>query len=567
VRGEAIRSGAAGTELVAVASVRDVQALERARRAYRRHAWREAYDWFAEAASRATLELVDLECYARAAALAGADDDFLQLLGRASRKWARESNLARATECACHLALQLALRGEWGAATGWQRRAHQWTDRVDGEVPARGLLLGMDAIQLLNTGDFGSAHRLFTEAVAIAERCADADGAALASLGAGQALIAMGEIAEGMRCLDEVMVTVTAGEVDPLITGLVYCAVIAACQDGYDARRASEWTRALTRWCDSQPELVPFRGQCLIHRAQVMQLRGHWSDAMEQLDYASARLSEPPGHPAIGAAHYEQAELCRLRGEFAQAESAYRSASSFGHEVQPGLALLRLAQGNVGQARTGINRALAENTAGPARPRLLAAAVEVSLADGDVDTAWAQAGELSDFAAGRDSLLLTAMSAEASGSVLVARGRATEALPLLRRAWSAWHELDAPYHAARVRALVGRACLEIADIDAARMEFEAARSVFERLGARPDLQQLRNWSHAADATTAPPGGLTRREVEILREIASGKTNRGIAIELFLSEKTVARHVSNIFAKLGVPSRAAATAYAYEHDVL
>jgi DNA-binding CsgD family transcriptional regulator len=567
VRGETIRSGAAGGELVAVASVRDVRALERARRAYRRHAWREAYDRFAEAASQAAVELADLECYARAAALAGADDDFLELLGRASREWARESNPARAAECACHLAIQLALRGEWGAATGWQRRAHQWTDQVAAEVPARGLLLGMDGIQLLNTGDVGSAYRLFTEAVAIAERCADANGAALASLGAGQALIAMGEIAEGLKYLDELMVAVTAGEVDPLITGLMYCAVIAACQDGYDARRASEWTRALTRWCDSQPELVPFRGQCLIHRAQVMQLRGHWADAMEQLDYASVRLSEPPGHPAIGAAHYEQAELRRLRGEFAEAESAYQLANSFGQEVQPGLALLRLAQGHLGQARNGINRALAEIAVGPARPRLLAAAVEVSLAAGDLETARAQASELSDFAAGRDSLLLTAMSAQASGSVLIASARAAEALPLLRRAWNGWHELDAPYHAARVRALVGRACLEIADLDAARMEFEAARSVFERLGARPDLQQLQGWSNAADTSRAPPGGLTRREVEILREIASGKTNRAIAIELFLSEKTVARHVSNIFAKLGVPSRAAATAYAYQHNVL
>jgi DNA-binding CsgD family transcriptional regulator len=312
---------------------------------------------------------------------------------------------------------------------------------------------------------------------------------------------------------------------------------------------------------------VPYRGQCLVHRAQIMQLRGHWPDAMEQISRACERLSQPPVHPAVGAAHYEQAELRRLRGEFALAEAAYELASSFGHEVQPGLALLRLAQGRPDQARSGIDRALKEAAGGVSRPRLLAAAVEADLAVDDLEAARAHAEELATFAAGRDSLLLTAMSAQAGGSVLLAAGRPADALPLLRRAWNAWHAVDAPYCAARVRVLVGRACTEMADADAARMEFEAARSIFEQLGAHADLQQLRAWSGAVTAVTATPAGLTQREIEVLRQVASGKTNRAVAIDLFLSEKTVARHISNIFAKLGVSSRSAATAYAYEHDLV
>jgi DNA-binding CsgD family transcriptional regulator len=545
---------------------RRLQALDQARQAYARRGWREAHDRFAAANALAPLGPDDLERYARTAVLTGDDEEYVDLLARTSQLWANQSDPARAAECACYLAMNLSFRGEWSAATGWLRRAQEYVDVVGGECPAASLLLGMTAIQLLTAGDATAARPLFEDALAVARRCGDADASAMASLGIGQSLVSMGQVAQGLSCLDEVMVAVVAEELNPIVTGIVYCAVIGNCHEGYDARRAAEWTRALTRWCDAQPDLVPFRGQCLVHRAQIMQLEGRWPDAMEQIRQAREQLSRPPGSPAIGAAHYEQAELHRLRGEFDRAEKAYELAGGFGHETQPGRALLRLAQGRLDQAGTGIARALAE-TDGPLRPRLLAAGVEVALAADDVPTARSYADELAQFAAGRDSLQLTAMSAQASGWLLMASGQAGRALPVLRRAWAAWQELDAPYFAARVRAVLGRACRELGDLDAARTEFDAARAVFERLGAQPDLQRLREWGARAGSVTPNPSGLSDREVEVLRQVASGKTNRAIAAELVLSEKTVARHISNVFSKLGVSSRTAATAYAYEHDLV
>jgi DNA-binding CsgD family transcriptional regulator len=541
------------------------EVLEQARQAYDRRAWRAAHTQFADADAQSPLGPEDLERYARTTVLIGDDDTYVELLGRASQLWAAESELARAAECSCYLAMNLSFRGQWGPASGWWSRAKQQVDAVGHESPALALLTGSEAIQVMLSGEPIKATAMFEEALAIARRCGDRTLAALAGLGIGQCLVATGEVAEGLRRLDEVMVSVITDELNPVIAGIIYCAVINACQEGYDARRAGEWTLALARWCEGQPDLVPFRGQCLVHRAQIMQLRGHWPDAMEQIDYACERLSQPPGQPAIGSAYYEQAELCRLRGDFVQADQAYELAASFGHEPQPGLALLRVAQGKVDQAQTGISRALQE-TDGAVRPRLLAAAVEVAVAADDVATARAHSDELLEIAADRDSLLLTAMSEQAMGTVLMASGQAAEALPTLRRAWRAWQELEAPYFAAQVRALVGRACRELSDLDAARMEFEAARAVFDRLGAQPDLERLREWG-GTPTVTQQPAGLTAREVEVLRQVASGKTNRVIATELFLSEKTVARHISNIFTKLQVSSRAAATAFAYEHDLV
>jgi ATP/maltotriose-dependent transcriptional regulator MalT len=342
--------------------------------------------------------------------------------------------------------------------------------------------------------------------------------------------------------------------------------VIGACSQAFDPKRAGEWTRALSRWCEEQPDLVPFRGQCLVHRAQIMQLRGFWPDAMEQIDEACTQLSAPPGHPAVGAAYYEQAELYRLRGDLGQAERSYVLAAEFGQETQPGLALLRLVQGRVDAARAGISRALAEIPNGLLRAPLLAAEVEIAIAAADLDAAESASTELSSIAPAHDSVLLTAMATRAAGAVLLARGAWAEALPVLRRSWNAWQDVDAPYFAARVRVLVGQACRDSGDLDATRMELDAARAVFDRLGAEPDLKALRDVS-GISTTERQPGGLTAREIEVLQLVASGKTNRTIATELFLSGKTVARHVANIFTKLNVSSRAAATAYAYEHDLM
>jgi DNA-binding CsgD family transcriptional regulator len=410
-------------------------------------------------------------------------------------------------------------------------------------------------------GDVASAHATFRQADEIGERFADADLVTLARHGQGRALIRLGRSAEGKALLDEVMVAVTSGAVSPVVAGDVYCSVIQACEESFDLRRAQAWTAALSHWCAAQPDLVPYRGQCLLHRAEIMQLHGAWQDAIDEVERASQR----PGRSAAGAAFYRRGELHRLSGAFAEAEECYRQASRCGREPQPGLALLRLAQGQVDAAQAAIRRVVDEAETFIARSRLLPAHVEIMLAAGDVDAAVAAADELAGMADELDAPLLRARATHAQGAVLVASGNPRAALAALRRAWSAWQELEAPHEAASTRALIGLACRGLGDEDGAAMELDAARWAFQELGAMRDVARMDALSRPTPAKDT--GGLTARELEVLRLVAAGKTNRTIAADLFLSEKTVARHVSNIFVKLGVSSRAAATAYAYEHDLV
>lgn len=322
---------------------------------------------------------------------------------------------------------------------------------------------------------------------------------------------------------------------------------------------------ALSHWCASQPDLVPYRGQCLVHRAEIMQLRGAWLEAMDEVRRVCERLPQPAGQPWVGAAFYQQAELHRLRGEFAKAEEAYHQATKWGRDPQPGLAQLRLAQGRVSAAAAAIRRAVAEAHDRLSRCSLLAAHVEIMLAADDVQAARGAADELSAIAADLEAPLLSAVATHGMGAVRLGEGDARTAIGALRQAWAAWQDLEAPYEAARVRVLIGLACRELGDEDSAQFELDAARWAFRQLGAGPDLARVEALSRKVGSMGA--GGLTAREIEVLRLVAAGKTNRAIATDLFLSEKTVARHLSNIFTKLGLSSRSAATAYAFEHDLV
>jgi DNA-binding NarL/FixJ family response regulator len=538
-------------------------AVHHARELFEQRAWGEAYEALRAADAEAQLGAVDLERLAVATYLTGHDDDACDTWARAHRAYLRVDDGLAAVRCAFWLGCVLILSGQLAPAHGWFARTQHLLDKGQRGPVETGYLDMAAGLETLFSGDPVAAHPRLAAAATAGSHHAEPDLAALSRLGCGQALIMMGRPADGVAMLDEAMVAVSAGEVSPVATGLIYCAVIDTCQELFDLRRAQEWTTALGDWCGAQPDLVPYRGQCLVHRAQLMRINGSWADALAEAEQASRRLSEPL-HPALGAALYEQAELYRLRGDDEAAGDAYRRASDAGHGVQPGLALLRLRQGRVGSAAAAIERTLAEPQFPAQRARLLAARVEIQLAVGDAGAARAASDRLVALSEQLGSPpMLAGLANDAAGLVLRAEGDSWAALRALRQAWSSWQEVDAPYELARTRLRIGLVCRDIGDEETAAMELEAALQSFASLGAGPDVAAVNVLLQKARA----PGGLTAREVEVLALVATGSTNRAIAEELVISEKTVARHVSNIFTKLGVSSRSAATAYAYEHNLV
>jgi DNA-binding CsgD family transcriptional regulator len=539
--------------------------LARGRESFTGRAWMDAYKSLSHADQEAPLGAGDLELLATSASMIGRDDDCLDSLERAYRVHLEAGEALRAVRCAFWVGINLLLRGETARGTGWLGRAQRLVEREANDCVERGYLLVPVMLRYEAMGDWEAAYATATDAAEIGERFGDADLLALTVHEQGCALIQQGRVEEGLGLLDEAMVAVTAGEVSPIVTGIVYCSVISGCQEVYALRRAQEWTAALTRWCEEQPDMVAFTGACMVHRAEIMELRGAWRSALQEAQQARRRCEQGNNQFTAAQAFYRQGEVHRLRGEFSVAEEAYRDASRYGWEPQPGLALLRLAQGNHAAAAAAIRRVVDETTPPLKRARLLPAYVEIMLAEDDAGKARSACQELQEISIRYESAMLDAMVAHAQGAVDLNEGDARAALLSLRRAWRVWQELEVPYEVARVRVLLGLACHALGDDDTASLELEAARDGFARLGAAPDLARIESLTRSVSSDHGHR--LTRRELQVLRLVAGGETNKAIATELVLSERTVDRHVSNIFTKLGVTSRAAATAYAYKHQLV
>jgi DNA-binding CsgD family transcriptional regulator len=551
------------TKNTARRSITRVQALDRGRKSLLKHAWRAAFDHLSAADRESPLDPVDLVELSKAAHLIGRQVASQEILARAHQGFLSSGETNRAVRAAFWLGFVSLVSGEPAQASGWLSRAERLLDDQP-DCVEKGYLLLPVGYRAVHSGEAKGAHRAFVQAAEIGERFGDSDLLAMARQGQGRALIRQGETARGVALLDEAMVAIRAGEVSPIVAGSVYCSLIDACSEIFDLRRAQEWTSALEQWCTSQPDLVPYRGHCLIRRAELMQLHGSWPDAVVESQHACEQFSQPNPRPEAGAAFYRLAELHRLRGQFADAEDAYRQASRLQRIPQPGLAQLRFDQGQIDAANMAIRRVL-EELAGPAaRATALDASVEIVLAAHDVSAARAAATELSEIARRFNAPLLHAMSDRALGAVFLAEGDAKTALVILRQSWTTWCELEAPYEAARVRVLIALACRELGDHDASDLELDAACETFQRLGAAPALACV---EVLAQKKSPGAGSLTEREVQVLKLVASGRTNRAIASKLGISEKTVARHLSNIFNKLDLSSRAAATAYAYQKQLV
>jgi len=411
-------------------------------------------------------------------------------------------------------------------------------------------------------GEFEPAFELALEITDYGRRFAEPDLIANGLNAQGRMLLYSGRVPEGLALLDEAMIGISTGDVSPIVAGEVYCSMIEACQEVSDYGRAAEWTSALAGWIDAQPGLVPFTGQCAVHRGQIMRVRGAFAQAVEEFELATQRYVEADTPAPAGLAMGECGGVRRILGDLDGAEASYERAVGYGYEPQPGLALLWLARGRTAAAMGAVRRLLAEPRDPVHRSQLLPGSVEVLLAAGDVEQASAVAGELVGIAEAFGCPALQAMAHFARGSTLLAGGDPAAAVPELRKALHRWQSLGAPYEAARCRVLMGKGLRELGDDESAASELAAARRAFHELGTKPAEQEV-----ARLIAPANPAGLTDREVEVLRLVATGKSNPEIAATLVLSEKTVARHLSNIFTKLDVASRTAAAAFAFENRIV
>jgi ATP/maltotriose-dependent transcriptional regulator MalT len=535
--------------------------IDQARTAVDRKAWSEAYEAF-RVVDPSELTPEDWEGLSDSAWWTGRLEESILTRQKAYTGYAEAGDDRRAGWMAARLCLDHFLRDEPAVGAGWFARMQRHAKELP-ECVELGFATLLEATVLRFTGDPASAFPLAERAAEIGRAFGDRDLVEMAIHTQGLILISQGRVAEGVSLLDEAMTSVVAGELSDFFTGAIYCGVIGACLEIADVRRAGDWGEAARAWAESLPPESPYPGMCRINRAQLANLRGEWSRAEAEAIRATEELIG--FSPALAAeALYETGEVRRRRGDLQGAEAAFERAHELGVEPQPGLALLRLAQGKVDAALTALRTAVMGASGNRLRrARLQEALADAALAADDLGAAKAAVDEMDAIARESDAPVLAASAATVRGSILLAESEVPGALESLRRAGALWQELRLPYESARTRMLYGLALRAAGDEDDARLELRAALAAFERLGAARDAAKA---SDLLGGPAARPGGLTAREAEVLGLVASGKTNRDIAVELVISEHTVARHLQNIFGKLGVTSRSAAAAFAYEHDL-
>jgi DNA-binding NarL/FixJ family response regulator len=533
--------------------------------ALERREWTAAYEQLTQRSRAGELSIDELDWLATAAYLTGRDAEAFQRWAAMHRACIDAGDVARAARVGIQLSHSYTFKGDIARGSGWVERVRRLLVDDAGDGVEYGYLTHAAGMcRIFADGDVAGARDAFARASKIADRWGDQELHILAGIGEGRCLIYLGELEDGVALLDEAMIAVEAGELSAIVAGDVYCTVIDACHELFDVRRCEAWSESFNRWCESQPDLVLYRGHCLLHRAEVLHFHGEWAQAVEFAQEACRRLAEPLNLTTVGGAHYLEAEFQRLRGESELAALAYERAHKLGCNPQPGLALLRLADGQVDAAHAALGRVLAEADGPIARAHVLGPFVEGAVATGDLDAARSAADELALVARELGAPVLRALADQLLGATLVAAD-APAAFGALRRAASVWTDLDAPYELARTRALIASGCAAVGDREGGEMERAWAEATFERLGARPELARLRG--DDARASRAATAGLTGRELEVLELVAGGSSNREIARDLFISEKTVTSHLTHIFTKLGVSSRSAAGAFAHRHGLV
>ena len=536
-----------------------VDELLAAREAYERGDWADALQGLR---GKGGLGADDTLALATSAYLMGKVDEAIRVLQGGYQDMIKNGNSLGAVRFGFWLALILNVRGDVAIGSGWVARGQRLLENEPADLPERAYLLIHNFFQYLERGDVAAALETAGRVVELARRAGNDDLVALGLMCQGRVKIYSGQVQEGLAVLDEAMVGISAGEASPIVAGMVYCSMIEACQEVSDFSRAASWTSALTRWCDTQPGLVPYTGQCSLHRGQIMRLHGAYDDALAEFALAQRRYRLEGTTAPAALALTEQGDVLRIQGKLDEAETCYRQAAELGYEPQPGLALSWLARGRTPAAVSAMRRLLAETQGPVARSRMLPAAVQVMVAADLLDEARKHTRELTEIASVFGNPAVRAMAAYATGNVELASGHIAEALGQAREATRLWNDIGSPYEAARARVLVARALRELGDEDSATGELAVAGRAFAEVGAMPAAQEVDKL-----LGRARPGGLTEREVEVLRLVAEGKSNYEIAGVLVLSQKTVERHLSNIFSKLDVSSRTAAAAYAHDHGLM